>query len=216
MLQVIRADRVNGQESVIFSDEATSSDGLNGTVKKPLAYSSMSEFLNTIEKPAFHFTRISTSSIDDAHDLVQDSMYKLVEKYSDKSPQDWRPLFYRILNRKIIDHYRRKTIREKIFRQPSSTDSIKVDYWQSELYSGVADPNKEPSTLLERQERINCLTKSTAKLPIRQRQAFMLRYWEGLTTQETAHAMGCSQGSVKTHLSRAKTALQAILRTHYG
>ena len=206
---------MNSQESEIFQNEEISSGDLKGVVKKRLEYSSMPEFLNTIEKPAFHFARVSTSSIDDAHDLVQETMYKLVEKYTDKSPEDWKPLFYRILNHKIIDHYRRKTIRERIFRQTNFDNNATEDYWQSELYSGVADPNEGPSVLLERQERINCLTKSTAKLPIRQRQAFMLRCWEGLSTQETAHAMGCSQGSVKTHLSRAKTALEAMLGKYY-
>jgi RNA polymerase sigma-70 factor (ECF subfamily) len=180
-----------------------------------LAYQTLEEFLKFIEKRAFHMARLSTSHIEDAHDLVQDTMYKLVEKYSNKAPADWKPLFYRILHSKITDYYRRKAVRDKIFPWKKVGGQESEDYLDTQLNEGISRNSSEPANMLLRGQQAQRLTVGIEKLPLRQQQAFMLRCWEGLTTQETAMAMGCTQGSVKTHYSRAMARLRDILGEYY-
>ena len=109
-----------------------------------LEYSNLEEFLKFIEKRAFHMSRLSTSSVEDAHDIVQDTMFKLVEKYADKSPADWKPLFYKILRSKITDHYRRKALRDKVFpwKKPplTSQKTISNSVLLKALVQGVTTP----------------------------------------------------------------------------
>tara|TARA_B110000003_G_scaffold230787_1_gene233099 strand:- start:6202 stop:6828 length:627 start_codon:yes stop_codon:yes gene_type:complete len=180
-------------------------------VSAELGYKTLEDFLKFIEKRAFHMARLSTSHTEDAHDIVQDAMYKLIEKYPDKTPADWKPLFYRILQSKITDYYRRKALRDKVFPWKKTDNQESEDYLETQLNQGVSPSSNEPAKMLLRGQHAQQLSDGIEQLPLRQQQAFMLRCWEGLSTKETATAMGCTQGSVKTHYSRAMTRLRDIL-----
>jgi RNA polymerase sigma-70 factor (ECF subfamily) len=179
-----------------------------------LSYSSIEEFLKTIERRAFHMARMATGNADSAMDIVQDSMFKLVEKYAHKTPQEWKPLFYRILNSKTTDYYRRKAVRDKIF--PWSKYVVNTDSDQAtdivDLTAGRL--SETPDEMMMRSQRIDKLTGAVNALPRRQREAFMLRCWEGMSTIDTAMTMKCSEGSVKTHYSRAMHSLRDMLEDY--
>ena len=193
----------------------SSTDPLSEGATDALGYSTLEEFLKFIERRAFHMARISTNNVDDAHDIVQDTMYKLVEKYADKAPADWKPLFYTILRSKTTDYYRRNAIRDKVFpwRKPNSNESD--DYLESLINLSTSAGTDDPDSMLVRSERLQQLTSAIKQLPLRQQQTFMFRAWEGLSTLQTATAMGCTEGSVKTHYSRAMKRLRALLGDYY-
>ena len=193
----------------------SSTDPLSEGATDALGYSTLEEFLKFIERRAFHMARISTNNVDDAHDIVQDTMYKLVEKYADKAPADWKPLFYTILRSKTTDYYRRNAIRNKVFpwRKPNSNESD--DYLEPLINLSTSAGTDDPDSMLVRSERLQQLTSAIKQLPLRQQQAFMFRAWEGLSTLQTATAMGCTEGSVKTHYSRAMKRLRALLGDYY-
>ena len=193
----------------------SSTDPLSEGATDALGYSTIEEFLKFIERRAFHMARISTNNVDDAHDIVQDTMYKLVEKYADKAPADWKPLFYTILRSKTTDYYRRNAIRNKVFpwRKPNSNESD--DYLEPLINLSTSAGTDDPDSMLVRSERLQQLTSAIKQLPLRQQQAFMFRAWEGLSTLQTATAMGCTEGSVKTHYSRAMKRLRALLGDYY-
>ena len=175
---------------------------------------SMEQFLEKIERRAFHMARIATGSRDDALDIVQDAMYKLVEKYATKPCEQWRPLFYRILNSKISDYYRRKAVKNRLISLASW--GMKTDSGTDDLVDRAEGRHSEtPERMLHRQKQIEQLTTAVAKLPGRQRQAFMLRCWEGMSTALSAETMGCSEGSVKTHYSRALHSLRDSLEGYW-
>ena len=174
---------------------------------------SMDEFLQSIERRAFHMARMATGSRDDALDIVQDAMFKLVEKYSAKSASEWRPLFYRILNRKITDHYRRNAVKNRLFSLASF--GMKTSDEGADLIDRAEGRKSDaPDQTVARELQMEILSKAVAQLPGRQRQAFMLRCWDGMSTAITAETMGCSQGSVKTHYSRAIHSLRASLEDY--
>jgi RNA polymerase sigma-70 factor (ECF subfamily) len=183
-------------------------------VDKQPPYRTVEQFLKHIERRAFHMARISTGNADSAMDIVQDSMYKLVEKYSTKQACEWRPLFYRILSSRLTDYYRRKAVRDRVFVWSKSV--------ATDCDSEITDPidraegrsSETPDEMMMRSQRIQRLNYSVQQLPNRQRQAFMLRCWEGLSTIETANAMEISTGSVKTHYSRAMHALRDMLEDY--
>ena len=164
---------------------------------------SMEQFLAQVEKKAYRMAEIATQNQSDALDIVQDTMIKLVEKYADKPSEEWRPLFYRILQSRITDYFRRKTLQNKIFfwKQTSKEGDDYCD--QIDNASDFLTPERE----LAGQRNVDNVIAAIKQLPVRQQQCFMLRSWEGLSVSETAMAMGCSEGSVKTHYSRAKDAL---------
>lgn len=179
-----------------------------------LPYQTMEQFLKYIERRAFHMARLNTGDTEVALDVVQDAMYKLVQKYSEKTAEEWKPLFYQILTRKLTDYYRRKSVRDKvlIWSKPLSQDDQQAPI---DLTVNASGPNSEtPHEMHMRNQRIAKLDQSVKQLPHRQRQAFMLRCWEGLSTIDTALAMGCSQGSVKTHYSRAMHSLREMLEDY--
>jgi RNA polymerase sigma-70 factor (ECF subfamily) len=147
-------------------------------------------------------------------DIVQDSMYKLVEKYSTKQPLEWKPLFYRILSSRLTDYYRRKAVRDRLFVWSKSTSVDSEDSFPDALARAPGRNSETPDEMLMRSQRIQQLDRSVQQLPNRQRQAFMLRCWEGLSTIETSIAMEISEGSVKTHYSRAMHALRDMLEDY--
>ena len=174
---------------------------------------SMNAFLKTVERRAFHMASMATGNPDTALDIVQDSMYKLVEKYSHKTSLEWRPLFYRILNGKIIDQYRRQAVRDRLFpwrKTVDSDQSLSLDA----IDTARGRQSDQPDEMIMRAQRIKQLTRAVNTLSSRQREAFMLRCWEGMSTIETASTMRCSEGSVKTHYSRAMHALRDLLGDH--
>lgn len=165
------------------------------------------QFLVEIEKKAYRMAEVATANQSDALDIVQDAMIKLVEKYSDKPAAEWRPLFYRILQSRIMDYFRRKKVYAKVFFWKKSHHDDMDGADDISQASDFITPERE----LAGQRNIENVLAALRQLPVRQQQCFMLRSWEGLNVNETAIAMGCSQGSVKTHYSRARAALQKAL-----
>ena len=174
----------------------------------------MDNFLLDIERRAFHMARMATGNPDDALDIVQDAMYKLVEKYSDKSADEWRPLFYRILNSKITDYYRRNAVKNRLISLASW--GMNVDDKGADLIDRAeARRSETPDQMYVRELQIKRLSAAVKQLPTRQREAFMLRCWEGMSTSTTSQTMGCTEGSVKTHYSRAMHSLRNTLEDYW-
>ncbi len=154
-----------------------------------------------------------------ALDIVQDSMMKLTEKYAHKPPTELPPLFQRILQNTIRDYYRRQKSRSLWLSLFSMFTPAFADEQNSEeadipaSLSSTQDFNDKnnPSIVAEQSELIELINKALETLPPRQREAFLLRYWEEMDVSETAKVMACSEGSVKTHCSRATHTLAAIL-----
>lgn len=171
----------------------------------------MDQFLSSTEQHAYRMAVIATGNRDDALEIVQDAMFKLVNKYADKSTDEWGPLFHRIMQSTIRDWYRRSKVRNSLrqffFGAPESES---VDIMDEFEQKSVALPDKT----LEQSLAMNALDIALHGLPLRQQQAFLLRQWQGLDVKQTAEAMGCSQGSVKTHLSRAISTLRNRLDDH--
>lgn len=169
----------------------------------------LDQFLASVEKRAFKIAQLGLRNDDDALDAVQDSMMKLVQSYATRPAEEWRPLFYRILANRVRDMQRRRTVRGRIMAWLPMGDAE-----DDEEYDPIAQapsPEATPARKLEIDEAIGVLETAVAELPQRQQQAFLLRSLEGLDVAETASAMGCSEGSVKTHYFRALENLRARL-----
>ncbi|GAC1302268.1 MAG: RNA polymerase sigma factor [Steroidobacteraceae bacterium] len=167
-------------------------------------------FLASVERRAFRMAQIALRDPDDALDVVQDAMLKLARSYSSRPSAEWRPLFYRILENGIRDVQRRRTVRNKLMAwMPARREDSDEDA-QNPLDT-VADASADVPESLMRDQAMQKLEGCLRNLPARQREAFMLRNLEGLDVGETARAMGCSPGSVKTHYSRAVHALREQL-----
>ena len=152
---------------------------------------------------------------DSALDIVQDSMMKLAEKYGDRPAEEFPMLFQRIIQNTIRDYYRRTKVRSlwmTLLSSFASDDDEEHDLLETlEVESGASTPNT-PDGRLQQAQAITIIEEEIKKLPPRQREAFLMRYWEDMDVAETAAAMGCSEGSVKTHCSRATHALAAALK----
>ncbi|MBP9034732.1 MAG: RNA polymerase sigma factor [Pseudomonadales bacterium] len=169
-------------------------------------------FLRSIERRGFLMARMALGNDDDALDAMQDTMMRLVQRYANRPAAEWRPLFYRILRNRITDTRRRRTIRSRLFGWLEQRE----DEEEQDPLERIADPAAlDPGRIVAGNETAEALMAAVARLPDRQQQAFMLRCWEGLSTAETASAMGCTEGSVKTHYSRAVHALRERLGEHY-
>lgn len=178
-----------------------------------------SDFLSDVEIRAYKQALYAVRDEQSALDIVQDSMLKLTEKYSDKPAEQLPLLFQRILQNTITDHYRRQKTRSTWVTLFSafSSESEEKDNEYSDLLETLQVNDESinennPAIQLERDELVNLIEKAIETLPARQREAFLLRYWEEMDVYETAIVMGCSEGSVKTHCSRATHALATILR----
>jgi RNA polymerase sigma-70 factor (ECF subfamily) len=153
-----------------------------------------------------------------ALDVVQDAMLKLTEKYSEKPAGELPMLFQRILQNTIHDHFRRQKVRAtwtSLLSALGKKDEKDDDFDPLETLAAKSDSNAtvDPAVALEQAQVIGLIEQALARLPARQREAFLLRYWEEFDVAETAAAMGCSEGSVKTHCSRAVHALAEILKS---
>ena len=161
-------------------------------------------------------------AVGDGHlalDVVQDAMFKLVARYADKPVEELPLLFQRILQNAIRDHYRRQKVRNlwiTVFSSlaPKGSEETEQDPLETleAADNGLEAAGANPATSLERAQTLAAIEEALQRLPLRQRQAFLLRYWEGLDVEETAKVMGCSEGSVKTHCSRAAHALAQALK----
>ena len=169
----------------------------------------LEQFLASVEKRAFKIAQLGLRNEDDALDAVQDSMMKLVQSYASRSAEEWRPLFYRILANRIHDMQRRRTVRGRIMAWLPIRDAEEDQ--ENDPIAQAPSHEPGPARRLEIDEAIGALETAVAELPPRQQQAFLLRNFEGLDVSETASAMGCSEGSVKTHYFRALETLRARL-----
>ena len=171
-------------------------------------------FLAEVERRAFKQTAYAVRDDHAALDIVQDAMMKLAEKYADKPAAEFPMLFQRILQNTMRDYWRRQKVRNLWTTLLSSFGGQPGEDEHDPLETiDVEDDSDEPSAQLERSQTIVLIEEALKKLPARQREAFILRYWEEMDVAETAKAMGCSQGSVKTHCSRAVHALAVTLKT---
>lgn len=165
-------------------------------------------FFVAIERKAFRIARLALQSDDDALDAVQDSMLQLVRAYAARPQAEWKPLFYRILANRIRDLQRRRTTRGRLFAWwPTGGETGEDD----DSASAAPSPEPGPERRLELDQAMSLLDQFVSQLSTKQREAFLLRNFEDLDVAQTALAMGCSEGSVKTHYSRAVHALRARL-----
>jgi RNA polymerase sigma-70 factor (ECF subfamily) len=166
-------------------------------------------FLASVEKRAFQIARIALRDADDALDIVQDAMLQLARRYAQRPSEEWKPLFYRILQNRIRDCQRRRRVRNRVLAWwPGARTDDEPDENPIER---VADCQPIPLERVKAAEALQTLEAAVADLPARQQEAFLLRTVEGLDVAATATAMGCSEGSVKTHYSRAVHTLRARL-----
>ncbi len=152
-----------------------------------------------------------------AVDIVQDAMLKLTEKYAQKPAAELPMLFQRILQNTIHDHFRRQKVRSTwtvLLSALGKGDEKDEDFDPLETLAAKSDSNAaaDPAQQFQQMQVLGAIEQALARLPARQREAFLLRYWEEFDVAETAAAMGCSEGSVKTHCSRAVAALAAMLK----
>jgi RNA polymerase sigma-70 factor (ECF subfamily) len=169
----------------------------------------LDRFLASVERRAFKIAQIAIRDIDEALDIVQDAMLQLARRYAARPSEEWKPLFYRILNNRIRDCQRRRVVRSRfmaLWPTRLADDEEAADPIESAAGTVLA-PNEQ----VQVDETLQALERALADLPQRQQQAFLLRTLEGLDVAGTAAAMGCSEGSVKTHYFRAVQTLRERL-----
>ena len=167
----------------------------------------LDRFLSDVERRAYRIARIAVRNDDDALDIVQDAMLQLARRYGRRPAEEWRPLFFRILQNRIRDCLRRRKVRTQLMGWwPKSVEDADAD-----PLDAIADAGPLPAQRVATSQAMHALELALAELPARQQEAFMLRNFEGLDVADTALAMRCSEGSVKTHYSRAVHALRERL-----
>jgi len=177
----------------------------------------LADFLASVERRAFKQAVFAVQDDDSALDIVQDAMMKLAENYAARPAAELPLLFQRILQNAIRDYFRRSKVRSTWTTLLSSLglgrddddESDPLETMEVEAHENVP---ASPADRLEQSQVMALIEEAVRALPERQREAFMLRYWEELDVSETAKVMGCSEGSVKTHCSRATHALAKILK----
>ena len=176
----------------------------------------MSDFLASVERRAFKQAVFSVQEQESALDIVQDAMLRLAEKYADRPAPELPLLFQRILQNAIRDHFRRSKVRSTWTMLLSSMglggEDEEGDPLETLEVDGASAIPASPAAQLEQSQVMEAIEDALKGLPARQREAFVLRYWEELDVSETAKVMGCSEGSVKTHCSRATHALAKVLK----
>ncbi|WP_462164855.1 RNA polymerase sigma factor [Pseudoalteromonas xiamenensis] len=167
---------------------------------------SMDAFLQQVERKGYRMAEMALGSHADALDVLQEAMTKLVIHYSDKPCEQWKPLFYKILQNAIRDWQRQQKLKNMLFfwRHQDSDDEMD---WPDNTDSPLSEPDEQWAKAEQQAQSLTVLK----ALPTQQQQCFLLRSWEGLSVKETADVMGCSEGSVKTHYSRAVAKLKVVL-----
>lgn len=171
----------------------------------------ISDFLRQVEKRAFRQTAYAVRDDHAALDIVQDAMLKLADKYASKPIEEYPMLFQRILQNTMRDYWRRQKVRNLWTTLFSSFGQQEEEDYDPLETIEVENADSDPADQLERSQIMTLIEKALTRLPSRQREAFVLRYWEELDVAETASVMGCSEGSVKTHCSRAVSTLSMLL-----
>ncbi|MDH3272960.1 MAG: RNA polymerase sigma factor [Gammaproteobacteria bacterium] len=173
----------------------------------------LNQFLAEVERRALRMAEIAVRDRDDALDLVQEAMIKLARNYATRPSTEWAPLFFRILQNGIRDWHRRQKVRNRVMVWFGRAKTGDDDY---DITANAPDPaGRTPDEQLQTSEAMQQLELAVQNLPNRQREAFMLRTFQGLDVAATATAMGCSDGSVKTHYSRAIHSLRDALGEHW-
>ncbi len=187
----------------------------------------MEQFLKSVERKAFLMARYAVSDDEEALDIVQDAMLKLVERYGERPEAEWRPLFWRILRNRIQDTHRRRSALGRLMAMAGflsvpagaagrgKAGDTKNDEAGPSIEAMAGPAEEEPPRRYALAKASQQLEQALRTLPTRQREAFLLREWEGLSVNEAAKAMGCSEGSVKTHHFRALKALREQLAEHW-
>ncbi len=189
-------------------------------------YMTMEQFLQSVEKKAFNMAMMATHHQQDALDIVQNTMISLVKAYSDKTSEEWKPLFYRILQNEIKNWAKKQSLISKwfftkkftgldVYTNDSNIDNNIDNHSQNDNVDGngfenVSRSTHSPEQILENQQLSQQLLSVLSELPLKQQQCFLLRSWEGLSVKDTALAMKCSEGTVKTHMSRASAKLKGV------
>lgn len=168
-------------------------------------------FLRDVETRAYRIALLGVRDRDEALDIVQDAMIRLVRRYADRPREQWPPLFYRILQNRIRDVQRRRTVRRRVLSFFGGTESEEEP---DPLLAAPAPSGENPLERLLAHDAMQALEQALLMLPARQREAFTLRNFEGLDVAQTADAMSCTEGSVKTHYSRAVHRLRELLGEH--
>lgn len=177
----------------------------------------LTDFLKSVEKRAFKRVVYAVRDDDAALDIVQDAMIRLAEKYADRPSAEWPLIFQRILSNATMDHFRRLRVRSVVMQnlssfEPEGDGGTDFDLMEMlESADGMLGAESAADTVA-RSQVLAMIEAEVEGLPARQREAFLLRYWEEFDVAETASVMGCSEGSVKTHCSRAVHALAKALR----
>jgi len=201
MIRMARFDTLNSAW-MVWDNPAPAPEGAVLEYTKELE-----KFLAEIERRAFRMAQVALRDADDALDVVQDAMLKLTRSYASRPSTEWRPLFYRILENGIRDLQRRRTVRQRVMTWlPGPKED--PDHEAQDPLDNVADAAPTIPERLMQAQAMEKLAESLRALPARQREAFMLRNFEGMDVAETASAMAFSEGSVKTHYSRAVHALR--------
>ncbi|MCX7628457.1 MAG: RNA polymerase sigma factor [Methylophilaceae bacterium] len=174
----------------------------------------LSDFLAQVERRAYKHAVYALRDDQAALDVVQDAMMRLAEKYGTRPVEEFPMLFQRILQNAIRDHFRRQKVRNLWTTLLSAFAGDKEGEEERDPLETLAgtDIESDPAVQLERVQRLAIIERALQQLPPRQREAFLLRYWEDLDVAQTAAVMGCSEGSVKTHCSRAVHTLAVLLR----
>ena len=173
----------------------------------------LNQFFTEVERRALRFAEIAVRDRDEALDIVQDAMIKLARNYAEQPKEEWTPLFYRILQNRIRDWHRRQMRQEPghgLFGSAPGRTMITIRSPRRRTLQA-----ERPDEQIEAGQAMQRLEDAVGRLPARQREAFMLRTFEGLDVAGTATAMGCSEGSVKTHYSRAVHTLRDALGEHW-
>lgn len=175
----------------------------------------LSDFLKDVEKRAFKRALYHVRNDESALDIVQDSMMRLAERYGDRPVDEYPMLFQRILTNATMDWFRRQKVQNAHFSpfsdfQSQADDAEEFDILEVLSIADVPPEFDNPQNNLERAQTLKRIEGALSKLPMRQQEAFLLRYWEDMDLHETASTMGCSEGSVKTHCFRA---IQALTKT---
>ncbi|NIR60282.1 MAG: RNA polymerase sigma factor [Gammaproteobacteria bacterium] len=165
-------------------------------------------FLADVEPRAYRMTLFALRDPDQAQDVVQDSMLRLVQHYAGRPAGEWPALFFRILHNRIRDVYRRRRTEAARATPMVIVDAEGAERWLDPPSEAAAD---DPEAASDARTLRAALDRALQRLPWSQRQVFLLREWQGLSVRETAQVLDCSEAAVKQHHFRALRALRKLL-----